>query len=291
MNVKKIFDFSNRVVVITGAAGLLGTEYANGFSQAGANVVLADKNFIKCKKLAIELEKKFGVKPLAVNLDVTNPKSIKKMVEQVMKKFSKIKGYNCVMTSKKHTRCLDRVFEATKKLHKKPSNNDLVVCVQGDEPMLHPKMIEAVVSPLIRSKKISGTVLAMKIIHSSQFFNPDIVKIVHDIKGQILYTSRSPIPYCKKFSKRLNAKRIGGILAFKYFFLKEYFKLKPSPLEITESCDTNRICDNGGGMYIAPIKYSPYFSVDSPSDLKLVNRAISKDTLWKNKTEICPMMR
>ena len=90
MNVKKIFDFSNRVVVITGAAGLLGTEYANGFSQAGANVVLADKNFIKCKKLAIELEKKFGVKPLAVNLDVTNPKSIKKMVEQVMKKFSKI---------------------------------------------------------------------------------------------------------------------------------------------------------------------------------------------------------
>ena len=201
--------------------------------------------------------------------------------DKEIKKFSQIKGYNCVMPSKKHTRCLDRVFEATKKLHKKPSNNDLVVCVQGDEPMLHPKMIEAVVNPLIRSKKISGTVLAMKIIHSSQFFNPDIVKIVHDIKGQILYTSRSPIPYCKKFSKRLNAKRIGGILAFKYFFLKEYFKLKPSPLEITESCDTNRICDNGGGMYIAPIKYSPYFSVDSPSDLKLVNRAISKDTLWK----------
>ena len=90
MNVEKIFDFSNRVVIITGAAGLLGTEYANGFSQAGANVVLADKNFIKCKKLAVELEKKFGVKPLAVNLDVTNPKSIKKMVEQVIKKFSKI---------------------------------------------------------------------------------------------------------------------------------------------------------------------------------------------------------
>mgnify|MGYP001231435786 CR=1 FL=1 len=90
MNVEKIFDFSNRVVIITGAAGLLGTEYAKGFSQAGANVVLADKNFIKCKKLAVELEKKFGVKPLAVNLDVTKPKSIKKMIEQVMKKFSKI---------------------------------------------------------------------------------------------------------------------------------------------------------------------------------------------------------
>lgn len=90
MNIKKIFDFSNRVIVITGAAGLLGSEYAHGFCQAGANVVLADKNFIKCKKLAIELEKEFGAKPLAIKLDVTNPNSITKMVNQIKKKFSKI---------------------------------------------------------------------------------------------------------------------------------------------------------------------------------------------------------
>ena len=90
MDIKKIFDFSNRVVVITGAAGLLGSEYANGFCQAGGNVVLADKNFAKCKKLATELEKKYGVKPLAVKLDVTNPNSIKKMINQIIKKFSKI---------------------------------------------------------------------------------------------------------------------------------------------------------------------------------------------------------
>lgn len=90
MNVKKIFDFSNRVIVITGAAGLLGSEYANGFCQTGANVVLADKNFVKCRKLAFELEKKFGVKPLAIKLDVTNPKSIERMINQIKKKFSKI---------------------------------------------------------------------------------------------------------------------------------------------------------------------------------------------------------
>ena len=122
------------------------------------------------------------------------------------------------MTSKKHKRCLDRVFEAANKLGKKISNNDLVVCVQGDEPMLHPKMIEAVINPLLKNKKISSTVLAMHIIHYSQFINPNIIKIIHDIKGRVLYTSRSPIPYCKKFSKNLNAKRIGGIMAFKYFF-------------------------------------------------------------------------
>ena len=49
MNMRKVFDFSNRVIVITGAAGLLGSEYADGFCQAGGNVVLADKNFEKCK--------------------------------------------------------------------------------------------------------------------------------------------------------------------------------------------------------------------------------------------------
>ena len=90
MNMREVFDFSNRVIVITGAAGLLGSEYADGFCQAGGNVVLADKNFEKCKKLAAKLEKKYGVKPLPIKLDVTNPNSIKKMVAHITKKFSKI---------------------------------------------------------------------------------------------------------------------------------------------------------------------------------------------------------
>ena len=90
MNMRKVFDFSNRVIVITGAAGLLGSEYADGFCQAGGNVVLADKNFEKCKKLAVKLEKKYGVKPFPIKLDVTNPNSIKKMIAHITKKFSKI---------------------------------------------------------------------------------------------------------------------------------------------------------------------------------------------------------
>ena len=84
MNMRKVFDFSNRVIVITGAAGLLGSEYADGFCQAGGNVVLADKNFEKCKKLAAKLEKKYGVKSLPIKLDVTNPNSIKKMVAHIL---------------------------------------------------------------------------------------------------------------------------------------------------------------------------------------------------------------
>ena len=201
--------------------------------------------------------------------------------DQKIKKFTQSKNYNCVMTSKKHKRCLDRVYEAVNKTQRKIKKNDLIVCVQGDEPMLHPKMISTVIRPLLKNRKIGATVLAMNIVNYSQFKNSNILKIIHDIEGKVLYTSRTPIPYCKKFTKNLNAKRIYGIFAFKYFFLKNFFNLKPSPLEIIESCDTNRICDNGGGMYIAPIKHYPSFSVDTISDLKLVNKKILRDPLLR----------
>ena len=201
--------------------------------------------------------------------------------DKEIKNFLKLKKYKHVMTSIKHQRCLDRVYEAANKNRKKIKKNDLVVCVQGDEPMLNPKMIEAVIKPFKKDKKIDATVLAMNIIHDSQFKNPNIVKIIHDIKGKVLYTSRSPVPYCKKFNKKIKAKRIYGIFAFKYYFLKRFYNLKPSPLEIVESCDSNRICDNGGGMYIAPIKYYPSFSVDTKADLKRVNKEIKKDILFK----------
>lgn len=89
-NVRKLFDLSGRVVIITGGAGLLGTEYAHGLSQAGANVVVSDLDYERCNELVNELEKKYNVNPLAVRLDITNKKSVENMVSKVMKKFSKI---------------------------------------------------------------------------------------------------------------------------------------------------------------------------------------------------------
>ncbi len=200
--------------------------------------------------------------------------------DQAIKNYCKLKDYNFVMTSKKHRRCLDRVFEAVKKSCKKISNNDLVVCIQGDEPMLHPNMIQSVIKPLLKNTKIRATILTMAIVDYSQFVNPNIVKVINNPKGEILYCSRSPIPYCKKFSKFIGAKRIYGIYAFKYFFLKHFFNLNSSPHEIIESCDQNRICDNGGGMYIAPYKFVPSYSIDTYSDLKLVRKKIVHDPMW-----------
>ena len=59
MNVKKLFDLSNKTIVLTGGAGLLGSQYAEGLSQAGADIVLADLNYAECKKIANNLEKKY----------------------------------------------------------------------------------------------------------------------------------------------------------------------------------------------------------------------------------------
>jgi 3-deoxy-manno-octulosonate cytidylyltransferase (CMP-KDO synthetase) len=199
--------------------------------------------------------------------------------DQEIMNFCIKKKYNFIMTSKKHKECTDRVYEAVKKDCKKIKNNDVVICIQGDEPMLHPKMIESVVKSLEKNKKAGMTILGMEIVNNSQFINPNIVKIVNNQENEVLYCSRSPIPHCKKFSKKIGARRIFAIFAFRFSFLKKYSKLKMSRLEQIESCGQNRVCDRAKGMYVSPFKYKPSFSVDTYSDLKLVNKLIAKDPL------------
>jgi 3-deoxy-manno-octulosonate cytidylyltransferase (CMP-KDO synthetase) len=194
--------------------------------------------------------------------------------------LGKEKGWPTVMTSDRHTRALDRVAEAAEKCGQRLEANDVVVCVQGDEPMLQPDMIAAVIQPLTRDPEALCTVLAMHIVDEELWRNPDTVKIIHDIKGNVLYTSRSPVPWTKKFSPDLGARRIYGIFAFRWHFLKTFTAMPESPLEIQESCDSNRILDNGYRQRIAPYPFVPSFSVDSPSDTKLVETHIRNDAWW-----------
>ena len=194
--------------------------------------------------------------------------------------FAKEKKIPALMTSDQHTRCLDRVAEAITKCGQAVAENDIIVCVQGDEPMMHPDMITAAVAPLKNDKDVNCTVLAMEINDEAQFLNPDTVKIIHDMKGDVLFTSRSPIPYCKQFSASLGARRIYGILAFRWHFLKVFNQLPESPLELKESCDSNRIMDHGYRQRIAPYPYKASFSVDSPRDIEQVEKYLASDPLW-----------
>jgi 3-deoxy-manno-octulosonate cytidylyltransferase (CMP-KDO synthetase) len=200
--------------------------------------------------------------------------------DQEITDFGKDKGYPVIQTADTHTRALDRVAEAAAKCSVNLVDDDIVVCVQGDEPLLGPDMIEAVIRPFHEDPDVDGTMLAVPINDEETFLNPDIVKIIHDMKGDVLYTSRSPVPYCKKFSPELGAKRVGGIFGFRWHFLKWFTQTPESPLEQAESCDSNRICDNGFRQRIAPIPYRPYVSVDSLGDVGRVEAVIEADVLW-----------
>lgn len=199
-----------------------------------------------------------------------------------IEQFSKDKGFPVVMTGSHHTRALDRVAEAVERLGEPVADDDIVVCVQGDEPMMRPDMIDAVMAPLLDDPAKAGTILAMHIMEEAIWLNPDTVKIIHNESGEVLYTSRAAVPYCKgKFSADLMARRIYGIFAFRWKYLKAFTAHAETRLEMLEACDSNRILDMSFRQCIAPYPYVKSFSVDSPSDIELVEKHMASDEYWK----------
>jgi 3-deoxy-manno-octulosonate cytidylyltransferase (CMP-KDO synthetase) len=125
----------------------------------------------------------------------------------------------------------------------------------------------------VKMPSIPCTLLAIHITDKSQWLNPDIVKVIHNDAGEVLYTSRVPIPYCKQeFSAELMARRIGGIFAFRWKYLKAFTEHPETRLEQLEACDSNRILDMPFRQIIAPYRSVETFSVDRPADIELVER-------------------
>lgn len=90
MSIKKMFDLSGRVAIITGGAGMLGSEYADVLAEAGANVVIADINQEAAQKIAEKIVARHKVEALPIAVDVSDKKSVEQMVQQVMRKFNRI---------------------------------------------------------------------------------------------------------------------------------------------------------------------------------------------------------
>ena len=185
--------------------------------------------------------------------------------------------YKISLTSPHHTRALDRVAEAYINECPDPRDDDIVVCVQGDEPLLNVNMIAATVAPIEKSSTIKATVLAMPIIDEKIWENPDTVKLIFNDDGKVLYTSRSPVPYAKNgFSNDLGAYRIVGVFAFEWAALKEFTEASESRLEKLEACDSNRIFELSFDQFVARINYRECYSVDSPEDILLVEKVLNK---------------
>lgn len=194
--------------------------------------------------------------------------------------FCESKNFPVLKTSSSHKRALDRTAE-TATLIPQVKSNDIILCVQGDEPMMQPEMIDITIEPII-SKGVDCTVLGMEIKDENVWKNEDTVKIIHNEKNKVLYTSRSQIPNSFFKNNHINRiRRIYGILAFKYNALIEFVNFHETFLELVESCDSNRILDMDIDQYVAPIKYYDSFSVDSLDDIKKVEQCLINDPTYQ----------
>jgi len=186
---------------------------------------------------------------------------------------------NAIMTSDKHERASDRTAEALVKIENKSKQKvDIVVMLQGDEPMITPKMISDAIYPLIKSDDIFISNLYANIDTIDEFNDPDEVKVVVDKNNYAIYFSREPIPSVKKgFSKVPMYKQV-CIIPFKRDFLIDYNEMNQTPLEIIESVDMLRIIENGLKIKMVYTNQKS-FSVDNLNDLKKVVHHMKDDDL------------
>ncbi|MHA2281173.1 MAG: 3-deoxy-manno-octulosonate cytidylyltransferase [Promethearchaeota archaeon] len=183
-------------------------------------------------------------------------------------------GGNASMTSDTHERGTDRIAEVASKL-----SADIVVNVQGDEPMLQPSMIDRVIEPLLSDSTILCVNLIAPIKNKDEYKSPNLVKVVKDLNDFILYYSREPIPSTKKSNEDFNIYKQLGIISFKKDFLLKYTKLPPTPLEKIESVDMLRILEHEYRIKTVEVPDYSIYGVDTVEDLKLVERLLKNDPL------------
>jgi 3-deoxy-manno-octulosonate cytidylyltransferase (CMP-KDO synthetase) len=177
-------------------------------------------------------------------------------------------GGEAVMTSNHHERASDRCAEALGYLEKiNGIKYDIVVMVQGDEPMTHPNMITEAVVPMLDNPEILVTNLLGSIENIEEFKDRNCIKVVCDLNSDALYFSRESIP-TRKFGDVLMRKQV-CIIPFRREFLLRYISLEPTPLEIAESIDMMRVLEHGMKVRMIPTKHETH-AVDTVSDLSKV---------------------
>ena len=184
-------------------------------------------------------------------------------------------GGQAVMTSPNHQSGTDRVAEVVSNIE-----CDIVVNVQGDEPLIPSENIDLVIKPLLDSGDLSVSTLMIAIHSWSEMLDPNICKVVVDNVGHALYFTRAPLPYnrdheCTDKSKIDNEvganqmifgyKHI-GVYAYRKSFLLKFSNMKTSRLENTEKLEQLRILENGYSIQVVETKKNS-IGVDQPNDL------------------------
>lgn len=155
----------------------------------------------------------------------------------------------------------DRVAEAARRLRPAP---DIIVNLQGDEPLIEPEAIETLVAAM-EGNVVMGTLA--RPLGEGELGRPQVVKVVTDRKGDALYFSRAPIPHRRSGGESPLARAHVGIYAFTAAFLQEFASLPPGRLEVEESLEQLRALEHGHRIRVAETRYAG-FGIDTPEDLE-----------------------
>ena len=188
-------------------------------------------------------------------------------------------GGKVIMTAPTHKRCTDRVEEAAKSI-----DADIIVIVQGDEPLFTPEAINRLVRPMFKKKDVHCVNLLSRIENKADFKNINIIKTVLDRNQRILYFSRAAIPFFRS-PGRCDVFRQTGLSAFSKSFLHAFAKLPPTPLEVTESIDFLRILEHRYPI-IGVIYDGQTVGVDRPGDVDVIKEILHRDARQKKLYQI-----
>ncbi len=218
-----------------------------------------------CGKTMIEWVYKRAIRS---NLDKVVVATDDDRIYNAVKEF----GGEVVMTSNKHKTGTDRIAEVAEKY----CEFDVIVNIQGDEPLIEPEMLNQITDSFHNNETIMAT-FKHKIENSDDIKNSNVVKVITDKNSNAIYFSRSPIPYNRDGSDIAYYRHI-GIYAYRMNFLKKYTKLKPTILEKTESLEQLRVIENGYKIKVVNTEFI-IKGVDTPSDLEAIVNYIKKNKI------------
>jgi 3-deoxy-manno-octulosonate cytidylyltransferase (CMP-KDO synthetase) len=153
---------------------------------------------------------------------------------------------------------------------------EIVVNVQGDEPLVEPEMIDEAVAPLQADPALCMSTLRHRITDPADCTNPHVVKVVVDARGDALYFSRSPIPHVRSGGATAPVYRHIGLYAYRRPFLLAFARLRPTPLELAESLEQLRALEHGFRIRTVETQHDS-IGVDTPEDLERVRRLVTAD--------------
>ena len=182
-------------------------------------------------------------------------------------------GGNVILTRKDHINGTSRIAEVCETY----TDYDVIVNIQGDEPLIEPDMINSIIDSFIEDNTIPMSTLKYKLTDMAEIENPNAVKVVTDKNDFAIYFSRSVIPYPRNLNMDNYYKHV-GIYGYKRDFVMEYAKMASTPLELSESLEQLRVLENG---YKIKVLETPYkiIGVDTQEELERVREYITKNGL------------